>query len=261
MSGGREFVSLVREEHLAIVTIERPPVNALNKQVLGELQDIFNELAEDKSISAAIITGSGKKAFVAGADIGDMPSLTVETGKQLDQLYQQTFNVIEDYPKPVICALNGLAFGGGVELALACDLRIAAASAIFCLSEVNLGLIPAGGGTVRLSRTIPVGLAKEMIYTAKRVSAQEALRIGLVNRVVPDEEVLAAAREMGNLIAQKGTLAVEAVKKSINKGIDLDRDQALELEAELGSHLFATEDFREGIGSFQEKRKPQFTGR
>ncbi len=261
MERGYEFLRCVREDFLAIVTIDRPPVNALSKQVLLELQEVLAAWAADLEIRVVIVTGAGNKAFVAGADIGGLADLTPATGKQLNRVFQSTFNQIADFSRPVICAVNGLAFGGGCELALACDLRVAAESARFGLTEVNLGLIPGGGGTVRLPRIIPVGMAKELIFSGRHINADEAEKIGLVNRVVPEGEVLDAAREIGRRIAGKGPVAVEQVKKAINRGLDLPLSEAMDLEADLSARCFGTADFQEGVKAFFAKRTPNFNGR
>lgn len=255
-----EFIRCELEAGLAIVTINRPPVNALNKQVLDELQAIFTDLAQNRDVLAVIVTGEGNKAFVAGSDMGGLAELTPETGKELDQLHHSTFNRIADFPRPVICAINGLAFGGGTELALACDIRIAAQTAVFALPEVSLGLIPSAGGTQRLPRIIPVGIAKELIFTGRRLKADEAEKLGLVNRVVPNDQVLAVAKEIGRQIAANGPFAVEQAKKAINGGLALPPEQAFDLEVNMGARCYGTTDFQEGVQAFFAKRPPKFSG-
>lgn len=256
-----EFIKCEIAENLAVVTIERPPVNALSQQVLLELQQVFTDLASKPSVRAVIITGTGDKVFVAGADIDGLKELTPETGEKINQLYQSTFSMIADFPRPVICAVSGMALGGGAELALACDIRIAANSTIFSWPEVNLGLIPGGGGTQRLPRQIPTAIAKELLFTGRRVSASEAEKIGLINQVVPDGETLEAAIVMAQQIIRKGPVAVAQVKQSINRGVDLPLKEAIDLEAELSAICFGTEDFQEGVDAFFNKRKPGFRGR
>ena len=255
-----EFVKCEIDENIAVVTIDRPPVNALNMQVLKELQTIFGNLAKEPKVLVVIITGGGKKVFVAGADIDGLRKHTPETGKQMNSQFQNTFSMIADFIRPVICAVSGLAIGGGSELALACDLIIADTSAVFSWPEVNLGLIPAGGGTQRLPRQIPVVKAKELIFTGRKMKAEEAEKVGLVNQVVPEGEVLTAAKLMAKQIVRRGPVAVAVAKKCINEGMGLPIKEGLHIEAELSATCFGTADFKEGVNAFFAKRTPKFEG-
>ncbi len=255
-----EFVTCEITDGAAVVRIDRPPVNALSLQVLQELRGIFTDLAALPQVLVVIITGAGEKIFVAGADIDGLKELTPETGKTVNGMYQLTFNQIADFHRPVICAVNGLALGGGAELALACDIRIAAEHSSFSWPEVNLGLIPAGGGTQRLGRQISMAKAKELIFTGRRLTAVEAESIGLINQVVPQGEALSAAKEMARLIAAKGPVAVAQAKKAMNQGLELPLQEGFALELELSAACFGTQDAKEGISAFFGKRTPEFKG-
>ena len=259
MDSGKKFVRCETTDGVAVVKIDRPPVNALSLEVLDELRQVFSDLAARPQVLVVIITGSGDRAFVAGADIGGLKELTPGTGKEVNRMYQTTFNQIADFRRPVICALNGPALGGGSELALACDIRFAVDTAGFGWPEVNLGLIPAGGGTQRLPRQVPPAKAKELIFTGRLLTAVEAERIGLVNQVVPD--ALAAAKEMARTIASKGPVAVAQAKQAMNQGLGLPLPEAFALELRLSAACFGTEDAKEGISAFFEKRTPEFKGK
>ena len=260
MDKGNEFVKCEIDEGIAVISIDRPPVNALNMQVLNELQITFENLSTSPQVLVAVITGGGKKVFVAGADIGGLREKTPETGKQMNLLFQNTFNMIADYARPVICAVSGLAIGGGSELASSCDIIIADSSAIFSWPEVNLGLIPAGGGTQRLPRQISEVKAKELIFTGRKIGALEAEKIGLINKVVPEGEALASAKILAKQIASRGPIAVAAAKKCINDGLGLPIKEGLHIEAELSATCFGTADFKEGVNAFFAKRTPEFKG-
>lgn len=243
---------------VVIVTMNRPKaLNALNNQTLDELNDIIDYIKAEEEILGVIITGEGK-AFVAGADISQMRPYKAEEGRSYAEYAQGTFNKIEAVGKPVIAAVNGYALGGGCELAMSCDIRIASDKAVFGQPEVNLGVIPCFGGTQRLPRLIGSGRAKELIFTGRNVKAEEALSIGLVNKVVAAEELLSEARAMMDLIIQKAPMAVRYSKIAVNKGLDLDLSNALELEKDLAALTFASEDKDEGMGAFLEKRPPKF---
>ena len=246
----------------AIVTINRPSaLNALTVEVLEELGAAFAELTQDVSVACVILTGSGAKAFVAGADIAAMQSLDAVSAGSFARLGHDVFNVIENFPKPVIAAVNGFALGGGCELAMACDIRIAAENARFGQPEVNLGVIPGFGGTLRLARLVGKGRAKELIFTGDMINAQEAYRIGLANKVVAAEELLATARDMATKIASKAPVAVRFAKEAIDNGLEMDLDRAGRFESNLFGICFATADQKEGMQAFLDKRPAKFIGR
>lgn len=248
-----------KEGALAILTVNRPQaLNALNSETLEELEKAITAIAEDKSIKVLIITGAGEKAFVAGADIAYMRDLTAVEGKLFGELGQRVFRLIEELPIPVIAAVNGFALGGGCELAMACDIRVASENAKFGQPEVGLGITPGFGGTQRLPRLVGEGMAKEMIYTGDMIDAAEALRIGLVNHVVPQEMLMDYCRKMAGRILSRAPLAVRFSKQAINEGMQTDIDRGLTIEADLFGICFSTEDQKEGMTAFIEKRKPEF---
>lgn len=245
-------------EQIALITMSRPEaMNALNNETLKELSEIIEELEKNKNILGVIITGNGK-AFVAGADISQMKDYNAEEGRNYANFAQKIFDRLEELEKPVIAAINGYALGGGCELAMSCDLRIASDKAIFGQPEVNLGVIPCFGGTQRLSRLIGVGKAKELIYTGKLILAEEALECGLINKIVPAEKLLEEAYSMMKLILEKAPIAVKYSKVAINFGINMDLKNALELEKNLAAITFSTEDKKEGMYAFLEKRRANF---
>lgn len=249
------------EEGIGIVTINRPKVlNALNCATITEIEALFSELAKNKSVKVVIVTGSGEKSFVAGADIAEMQKMTAVEGRDWGKLGQAAFNRVENLPQPVIAAVNGFALGGGCELAMACDIRIASEKAKFGQPEVSLGIPPGFGGTQRLPRLVGKGRAKELLFTGDMIDAQEAYRIGLVNKVVKPEELIDAAREIARKILQRGEIAVKVCKAAVNEGLDMDLDSGLAYEAEVFGLCFATEDQKEGMTAFLEKRKANFKG-
>ncbi|MBI5533449.1 MAG: enoyl-CoA hydratase/isomerase family protein [Deltaproteobacteria bacterium] len=256
------FIRVVREGPVAVITIDRQDkLNALNRQVLNNLASTFDALAHDDApVRAAVLTGAGEKAFVAGADIGEMSTLTVEQAREFASLGHRILASIEALPFPVIAAVNGFALGGGCELALACDFIFAADNAKFSQPEVNLGVIPGFGGTQRLARRVGLGRARELIYTGDMITADEAVRIGLANRVVPKAELLNVARETAAKIATKAPLAVSAGKRAMLRGYDQDLSSANALEIVEFAGLFGSTDQTEGMMAFVEKRKAQFTG-
>jgi enoyl-CoA hydratase len=256
-----ELVTVIREEQLAVVTINHPPVNALNKQVMDDLEKAFAELAEDKSVGAVIITGAGEKAFVAGADISEFPTLSSANGERLSRRGQLVFQQIADFPAPVIAAVNGFALGGGMELALACDIRVLAENAKVGLPEVTLGIFPGYGGTQRLPRFIAAGKAKELIFTGDMIDAAEAHRIGIADHLVPPGEALARAREIAAKILKRGPVAVRLAKQAVNQGLEQTLADGQKTEAWLFGKLCDTEDQKEGANAFLEKRKPVFKGK
>lgn len=249
------------KDKVCVITISRPKaLNALNNDTLRELSQVIDVVSEKDEILGVIITGEGK-AFVAGADIRQMQNYKSEEGRKYSGYAQRIFDKIEDLEKPVIAAVNGYALGGGCELAMSCDIRIAAEKAIFGQPEVNLGVIPCFGGTQRLSRLVGTGIAKELIFTGRQVKTEEAKAIGLVNKVVPSEELLEAAMKMMDEITAKAPIAIRYAKVVINKGVDMDLKNALELEKDIAGLTFATGDKQEGMDAFIEKRKPVFSNK
>lgn len=247
---------------IAIITINRPKaMNALNEKTLLELQDIFASVAEDVAVKVVILTGSGEKAFVAGADIAAMQPLSALEARQFAKLGHRVMSAIERCPKPVIAAVNGFALGGGCELALGCDIRIVAENARFGQPEVNLGVIPGFGGTQRLARLIGKGRALELILTGEMIDAAEAYRIGLANKVVPLDQLLDTTKKMASAIISKGSYAVQLAKEAVHNGLELDLDRANQYEAELFGLCFATADQKEGMEAFLEKRQAEFKGK
>ena len=249
-------VLLEKKGNVAVATINRPQaLNALNSAVLTDLDELVNVVSADSDIRALVITGSGAKAFVAGADIGEMSTLTPEEGEAFGKHGNDVFRRIETLPIPTIAAVNGFALGGGCELSMACDIRICADTAVFGQPEVGLGITPGFGGTQRLARLVSPGMAKQLIYTARNIKADEAYRIGLVNAVYPVEELLPQAEKLANTIAANAPIAVRACKKAINEGLQVDIDAAVVIEEKLFGSCFKTADQIEGMGAFLEKRK------
>jgi enoyl-CoA hydratase len=254
------LIRVEREDAVAVVTVDRQDaLNALDVDTLTELRDRLSELAGDDGTRAVILTGAGEKAFVAGADIKYMSGLNVDQAKAWGALGHEAGRLLETMPKPTIAALNGFALGGGCELALACDIRYAASNAKIGQPEVNLGIIPGWGGTQRLARVCGLGVAKELIYTGRTVDAEEALRIHLVTAV--HDPVLDKARETAALLASKGPVALRLMKELSNRALGGDHAANLEAEGETFGELFSSEDAKEGLTAFVEKREPRFTGR
>lgn len=262
MADQYEFLRVERKEQIAVVVINRPDkLNALNGATVGELDAAFRTLAEDEDVRGVVVTGAGEKAFVAGADIAELAKMGPLSGVEVSRQGQDVFRFIETMRKPVIAAVNGFALGGGLELALACHIRLASENARFGLPEVKLGIIPGYGGTVRLPRLVGRGRALEMILTGEMIGAEEAHRIGLVNRVVPQGELLEAAESMLRTIAANGPIAVAMALESVDRGMNTTLEDGLILESNLFGLLAATEDMREGMGAFLEKRRAEFKGR
>ena len=242
-------VLLEKKGPYAVATIHRPEaLNALNSQVLADLAELLDTVEADEEIRVLVITGAGEKAFVAGADIGEMSTLFGKKGNDV-------FRRLETLPIPTIAAVNGFALGGGCELSMSCDIRICADTAVFGQPEAGLGITPGFGGTQRLARLVGPGMAKQLIYTAKNIKADEALRIGLVNAVYPAQELLPAAEKLAGTIAKNAPIAVRACKKAINDGLQVDMDRAVTIEEKLFGSCFETADQKEGMGAFLEKRK------
>lgn len=255
-------IILEKNEDLAIMYINRPKaLNALNKDTLTEMRSAIQDVAEDQNIKVMIVTGAGDKAFVAGADIAYMQPLSAAEGRAFSDYGEKTMRMIELMEKPVIAAIKGFALGGGCELAMACDIRLAADNALFAQPEVGLGVIPGFGGTQRLPRLIGEGRAKELTFTADTVNAEEAYRMGLVNHIYPADELMGQAKKLAKRIASKGTLAVGFAKYAIGKGLQADLDTAMSIESDMFGMCSSTFDQKEGMGAFLEKRKPIFQGK
>lgn len=253
-----ENIILEKKDRIAVITINRPQsLNALNKPVFTELSAALDSLATDKEVRAIILTGSGEKAFVAGADIKEFMDFDVAQAEALSRDNQNMiFNKIENFNKPIIAAVNGFALGGGLELAMSCHIRYASDNAKLGLPEVTLGLIPGYGGTQRLPKLVGKGIANEMIFSAKMISAQRAKEIGLVNEVFSQEELLPKTTELAELIAKNSPLAIEKAIEAVNKSDD--GKSGFDQEIKSFGALFGLEDKKEGVGAFLEKRKPNF---
>jgi len=249
-------VLLEKKGNIAVATINRPKaLNALNSQVLEDLNELVELVKADEEIRALVLTGCGEKAFVAGADIGEMSTLTKAEGEAFGKKGNDVFRKLETFPIPVIAAVNGFALGGGCEISMSCDIRICSENAVFGQPEVGLGITPGFGGTQRLARIVGTGKAKEMIYGARNIKAEEAYRIGLVNNVYPAEELMPAAKKLASTIARNAPIAVRNCKRAINEGIQVDMDQAIVIEEKLFGSCFETCDQKEGMNAFLEKRK------
>ena len=245
-----EFITYEQDGFVGVITINRPKaLNALNSQVLDELNETLDAVDLDAT-RALILTGAGEKSFVAGADVGEMSTLTKAEGEAFGKKGNDVFRKIETFPIPVIAAVNGFALGGGCEISMSCDIRICSENAVFGQPEVGLGITPGFGGTQRLARLVGAGMAKQMIYTARNIKADEAYRIGLVNAVYPLEELLDAAKKLAQGIAKQAPIAVRNCKKAINGGLQVDMDQAIVIEEKLFGDCFETEDQKAGMGNF-----------
>ncbi|HLU25140.1 MAG TPA: enoyl-CoA hydratase-related protein [Longimicrobiales bacterium] len=256
------YLKIERNDGIAVVTANRPEkLNALNAEMIDELDRAFRALAEDADVRGVVVTGAGEKSFVAGADIAELARMGPVDGVQTSRRGQTTFRFIERMSKPVVAAVNGFALGGGLELALACHIRLASENAKFGLPEVKLGIIPGYGGTVRLPRLIGRGRALEMILTGDMIDAQEAYRIGLVNRVCPQAELLAEAERLLRRCIANGPVAIALAIEAVDRTGQMTVDEGLAYESNLFGLLASTEDMREGMNAFLEKRAPNFTGR
>lgn len=248
------FIDYEVKGNYAVITINREAaLNALNSEVLDELDKTLNCIDID-TIRAVVLTGAGAKSFVAGADIGEMSTLTKAEGEAFGKKGNDIFRKIETCPVPFIAAINGFALGGGCEIAMSCDIRIASENAMFGQPEVGLGITPGFGGTQRLARLVGPGMAKQLIYTARNIKSDEALRIGLVNAVYPAEELMEQAEKLASTIAGNAPIAVRACKKAINEGLELPMDEAIALEEKLFGSCFESEDQREGMANFLRKK-------
>ncbi len=253
-----ENLQVEKKDKITVVTLNRPQaLNALNTGVLNDLEKFFHSVKENKATRVIILTGSGDKAFVAGADIKEISTLNQKSSQEFSVKGQKVFSMIESLPQVVIGAINGFALGGGLELALSCDFLVATPGSKFGLPEVSLGLLPGFGGTQRLSRLVGLSKAREMIFTGKHISSEEALKIGLINQVAEGSPV-EAALAIANKIIINGPAAIAHAKRAINSGFDLELSEGLQIEAEQFSQLFDKPEQKEGIAAFMEKRKPQF---
>ena len=250
-----EFITYEAEGQIGIITINRPKaLNALNSTVLEELDKTLDAV-DLQTVRCLILTGAGEKSVVAGADIGEMSTLTKAEGEAFGKKGNDVFRKLETFPIPVIAAVNGFALGGGCEISMSCDIRICSENAVFGQPEVGLGITPGFGGTQRLARIVGTGKAKEMIYGARNIKAEEAYRIGLVNNVYPLEELMPAAKKLAATIARNAPIAVRNCKRAINEGLQVDMDQAVVIEEKLFGNCFETYDQKEGMAAFLEKRK------
>ncbi len=255
------YVTLERRGAVGILTVENGPMNVICSQLIVELAQLCDRIEEDKDIRAVVVTGKGEKAFIAGADILEFSELIALPEKELEEYFlgnHRRFCKLAELSRPTIAAVNGYALGGGCEVALMCDLRIAEEQARFGLPETGLGLIPGYGGTQRLARLVGAARAKELVFTAKPIGAEEALKIGLVNRVVSRGKALEAAVALAEELARQSALALTLAKKAVDGGMALPLKTGLEHEAGLELQAFRSEDIREGISAFLEKRKPRF---
>jgi enoyl-CoA hydratase len=258
---GYENLIYEKKDGIAAITFNRPKVlNALNRKTVEELHDALVDARNDVAVRVVILTGTGEKAFVAGADIGELAQQTPVNGKEFSRFGQGVLDLLETMGKPSICAINGFALGGGCELALACSIRIASKTAKLGQPEVKLGIIPGYGGSQRLARLCGKGVAHELCLTGEMISAEEALRIGLVNHVHEPAELMPAAEAMAKKIIANAPLAVKYAMEAIERGVEMPQEEGLFLEATLFGLACATEDMREGTKAFLEKRKPEFRG-
>ena len=252
-----EFVKVEVQDAVAVVTIDRPKaLNALNPDVLNELKAAFEGL-DQNTVRCVVLTGAGDKSFVAGADIGSMSTMTKAEGEAFGKMGNDIFLMIENYPLPVIAAINGFALGGGNELAMSCDIRICSDNAVFGQPEVGLGITPGFGGTQRLGRVVSMGMAKQLVYSGLNIDANEALRIGLVNAVYPQEELMPAVLKLAGKIAKNSPIAVRNCKKAMNEGISLPMEEAVVVEEKLFGDCFETHDQVEGMQCFLSREKPK----
>jgi enoyl-CoA hydratase len=256
------YVRVEWDAEIALVTVDRQDkLNALNAEVVGEIGEVFESLQDDDKVRGVILTGAGSKAFVAGADIGELATMNSVSGVRVSRDGQRVFRLIEHFPKPVLAAVGGYALGGGCELAIACHMRIASEKARFGLPEVGLGIIPGYGGTIRLARLIGLGRAIEMTLTGEMMDAKRALDVGLVSAVVEPDALLDEAKALLRKVTKNGPVAIRMALESIYRGLDTSTAEALDFESALFGLLASTDDMKEGMAAFLEKRKPDFRGR
>lgn len=254
-------LELTVENQIAVLKLNRPPVNPLNSELFAELNQVMDHLEDREDVRVLIITGSGEKAFAAGADISEMKDLDLAGITRMNRISREAFARVDNFTKPVIAAVNGLALGGGLELALCADFRIFSENARVALPEINLGIIPGGGGTQRLQRLVGQAKAKELLYFGDMIGAQEALACGLANKVVPLDKLMETAMEMAAKLAEKAPVALRMIKASLHTGAGTDLHSALTIEQLSFGNIFETQDKKEGMAAFAEKRKPVFKGR
>ncbi|MCD6291981.1 MAG: enoyl-CoA hydratase/isomerase family protein [Deltaproteobacteria bacterium] len=256
-----ELLLTENRDGVLIVTLNRPEsMNSLSRELLADLNKLVSEISVDRSVRVVVITGAGEKSFCSGADLRERATMTPIEVKQYIQMIRNTFTMVENLPQPVIAAINGYAFGGGTELALASDIRIAAPNAVMGLTETSLGIIPGAGGTQRLVRLVGKGKAKEMIFTAHRAKAEEALALGMVNKIAPEGGLIDAALEMAARIKKNAPVALEMAKYAINYGSEVDLGSGLAIESNCYAVTIPTKDRIEGLTAFREKRAPVYTG-
>ncbi|WP_223155182.1 enoyl-CoA hydratase/isomerase family protein [Alkalibacillus aidingensis] len=255
-----QLVNVRVEDHIAIIELNHQPLNVLTKPFLGDIHSAVEVVTSNEEIRALVIQSASEKAFVAGADIKQFSELDPSSGQQLVERGKQIFDQIQDARFPVICAINGVALGGGLELALACDIRVAESKAKLGLPETGLGVLPGYGGTQRLARLIGLGKAKEMIFTGEPLKAEEAYRLGLVEHLVSDGKSPKVALEIAEKIAKQGPIAITNAKKAVNQGFELPLNEGQQIESELFAQLCETQDIQEGVEAFLEKRDPVFKG-
>jgi enoyl-CoA hydratase len=256
-----ETLLIEKEGSVAIVKLNRPPVNSLSVKSYEEICDLFAQLAKDESVGAIVVTGAGDKAFGAGLDVKDVAGKSVTGCLEFTKQSRVAMEVIQNIEKPTVAAVFGFTLGGGCEVALACDLRIAATDAVLGLPEITLGIMPGSGGTQRLPRLIGVARAKELLFTGDTVNAEEAYRIGLVNRVVAREKLMEEAMALAKKLASRPRVAMGLIKSAINTGMSMDLSSGISLELESFAIAYSSEDGREGLQAFSEKRKPIFKGK
>ncbi len=256
-----QFVRLEQDGPIAVITIDNPPVNAIAQPVRAEIQEALRSVEDDPDTRVVILTGAGQKIFVAGADVTEFPPLNYASGVERNKRARAWWDYVASFPKPIIAAINGHALGGGLELALCCDIRIASPNARLGLPEVGLGILPGGGGTQRLARLVGAGMAKLMIFTGEAITASEAERRGLVEKVVEQGQLLMECRVLAEKIITKAPLSILRAKEAINRGAEGGLAQGLDYEGECFARLMDTEDKNEGIAAFQEKRPPLWKGR
>lgn len=254
----KEYISAAADGNVAVVTINRPPLNALHSEAYAELYETFYELSKDDGIKVIVLTGRGEKAFVAGADVKEFLTLDRKTGPLYTRRNNSVREYIRQYPKPVVCAVNGLAYGGGCALALVCDIRIAAERASFSLGEINMGIL---GATQYMAQIAHYGAACKLVYTGDPVDAVEALRIGIVDEIVPNDRVMTRSMELAKAIASKSPLAIRAAKQCMVKAQQSGLEEGLRFEESILAELWGSDDKNEAVKSFLEKRKPVFTGK
>ena len=255
------YLQCTVENKVAVVTISHGPGNKLNTEVYLEITRVFGELEANKDVHAIVLTGEGDEAFVAGADINEMVNLDTVGMMDLTKITREAFSKIENLNKPVIAAINGIARGGGLELALSCDLRIASENAQFAFPEINLGVIPGGGGTQRIQKVVGQGIAKELLYFGEFIDAKRAYELQIVNKVIAHEQIVAEAKAWAEKLAQKAPVALRMMKLAVNTGANVDLESALTIEATSYDGAFATNDRKEAMTAFVEGRKPIYTGK